>query len=62
MKIVQSDNFDRDNISEQLIADNVPEFWASKIVSLLNDEYSGSTVDFYCSVKPDDYKLFTWEP
>lgn len=62
MKIVQSDNYDRDDVSEQLIAENVPEYWASKIVELLNDRYSGSETAFYCSVKPDDHKLFIWEP
>ena len=62
MKIVQSDNFDRENISEQLIADNVSEYWANKIVTLLNNKYSGSETSFYCSVESDDYKLYTWEP
>ena len=62
MKIVQTDNFDRENVSESLIAENVPEFWAEKIVTLLNDKYSGSTTSFFCQVKPDDYQLYKWEP
>jgi len=61
VKIVQSDNFDRENISEQLLAENVPEYWADKIVELLNDKYSGSTTSFYCSAKKDNYKLYIFE-
>lgn len=62
MKIIQSDNFNRDEVSEQLIAENVPEFWAEKIAKLLNEKYSGDGSSFYCSVKPDDHQLYTWEP
>lgn len=62
MKIVQRDNFDRENISESLIAENVPLFWAEKIVTFLNDEFSGPESPFYCAAKPDDYKLYVFEP
>ena len=62
MKIIQTDNFDRDNVSEQLIAESVPPYWAKKIVALLNGKYSGSETSFFCAAKPDGYQLYTWEP
>ena len=57
MKIIQTDNFDRDDIGDQLLADNVSKYWAERIVTLLNDKYSGSVTDFYCQAVSDNYKL-----
>ncbi len=62
MKIIQVDNFARENVSEQLIAENVSEYWSARIVMLLNDKYSGSDTSFYCQAVTDDYKLFVYEP
>ncbi len=62
MKIIQVDNFARENVSEQLIAENVSEYWSARIVMLLNDKYSGKDASFYCQAMTDDYKLFIYEP
>ena len=62
MKIIQIDNFARENVSEQLIAENVSEYWSARIVMLLNGKYSGNDTSFYCQAMTDDYKLFIYEP
>ena len=62
MKIINVDNFDRDTVSDTLVAENVPKYYAKDIVEFLNDKYSGSTSSDYFMIKPNDYKLYTWEP
>ena len=62
MKIVKIDNFDRDFISDELIAENVLKYYADEIVKMLNSQCSGSNSPDYFEVKPDDYKLYTFEP
>ena len=61
MKIVNKDNFDRDSISDDLVAENVSEFYATAIVEFLNLKYGGDNSPNYFSVKPDDYKLYKSE-
>ena len=57
MKIVLKDNYARETISDQLIAENVNEYFGMKIVRLLNDAEGEPTPDYYDLVK-DDYKLW----
>jgi hypothetical protein len=62
MKIIQVDNFDREIVSDILIAENVPEHFAELIVTYLNNTLSGPcSLDYYKRV-PDDYKLYKFEP
>ena len=61
MKIIAVDNFDRDSESDELIAENVPEHWANRIVSLLNEKVGRMSRDYFRAVS-DDYKLYVWEP
>lgn len=62
MKIIKVDNFDRDSISDTLVAENVSEFYAEHIVTLLNEKFSGDrSSDFYKSVE-DNHKLYEFEP
>jgi hypothetical protein len=58
MKIIRVDNFAREHIADQLIAENVNEYYGSQIVDFLNDTFSGEhSSDFYRLVK-DDYILW----
>jgi len=59
MKIIGTDNYDRDYISDKLIAENVSEFWAKRIVEFMNEKYCDDT--FY-KVVEDDQELFIYEP
>jgi hypothetical protein len=65
MKIVLVDNYARENISDVLIAENVPESYALKIADFLNKEDPftdrASYHPLYFSVKPDNYKLYKFE-
>jgi hypothetical protein len=59
MKIIRTDNYDRDSRSDKLIAENIAEFYAREIVAFLNEKVA-SHEDFFKAV-PDDYKLYTFE-
>jgi len=62
MKIVQTDNFDRENVSETLIAENVPEFYAKLILEFLIDKHTSERGLNYYKIVEDDYKLYVFEP
>lgn len=57
MKIVLTDNYDRELYDEKVIAENVNERTGKKIVDLLNDDLKRFDEDYYKLVE-DDYKLF----
>lgn len=62
MKIIKVDNFNRETISDVLIADNVQNSYASVITEFLNKKYGGNDLpDFFRAVE-DDYKLYKFEP
>lgn len=62
VKIICKDNFDRESHSESLVAENVNEFYAQHIVIYLNERFSSDSSDEFYVAKPDDYKLYTFEP
>lgn len=57
MKIIRVDNFDRESVSDKLVCKNVNEYYAKRIVELLNEREHESSSDFYKAV-PDDHVLF----
>ena len=61
MKIIRTDNFDREHISDGLIAENVNEFFAKLVAKLLN-KYIGADSQDYFKAVPDDHKLYEFEP
>lgn len=61
MKIIRSDNFNRDYISDALIAENVNEYYGNLIVKLLNTHEGEDSLDFY-KVVADEYKLYKFIP
>ena len=54
MKIIGKDNYNRENVSDYLVAENVNWYYGKKIVELLNRNVSST---FYEAVE-DDYKLY----
>lgn len=62
MKIIRIDNFNRDSISDILVAENVSELYALIIVEFLNEKYSGEASSYFYIYRSDDYKLYTFEP
>jgi len=57
MKIIQIDSFDRDEIGDKLIAENVVSYWGSHIVTMLNNKFSRDTSDTYFMLVVDNHKL-----
>jgi len=62
MKIVGRSNYDKETVSDVLIAENVGEFYGERIVSFLNGKYSGDNDPYFFFLMPDDYKLYMYEP
>lgn len=62
MKVIQVDNFDRDNIPDMLVeGPGLTKEEADWIASDLNSR-EGPHTDRYFLAVPDEYKLKTWEP
>ena len=63
MKIIMVDNFDRDSISDVLIADNVNKFYADYIAEALNKKFSpGDYAQSFFKPVDNDYKLYEFMP
>lgn len=57
MKILKIDNFNRDWLPDTIIAENVSEYYATKIVDFLNSESGDNwTQDYYRAVD-DNYQV-----
>lgn len=59
MKIIAVDNFDRDEIPNVLVAENVNKYWGDKIVTALNYmEGTDLNAQYYFLLVDDDHKLW----
>lgn len=54
MKIVGKDNYNRETVSDVLVAENVKEHYGKRIVKFLNERNSNT----YYELVEDDYKLY----
>jgi len=61
MKIVWTDNFNRETISEKLVADHVRVHESQIIIEALQKSCRHGDDDWYKLV-PDDYVLYEFEP
>jgi hypothetical protein len=63
MKIIATDNLNRENVSESVVAENVSEYYAPIIVTALNEKLCTSDYasSFYVA-RPDNYTPYTFEP
>ena len=61
MKIIASDNFGRETVSDALVCGNVSEAYGKLISDLLKDHNGDNGPRYYRPV-PDDYVLYKWEP
>lgn len=58
MKLIQTDNYNRDDIDEILIAENITnEAFAEIMKEALNKKFSGDFSSFFCKIVPDEYEL-----
>ena len=58
MKIICTDNFDRETISDKLVCENVNEYYGNLIVDFLNDKLSGDHSDDFYKLVEDGHKLY----
>lgn len=61
MKIIVSDNYAREHISDRLVCENIDEYHGNMIVKFLNSREGEFGPNFY-SLESDDHKLYIWEP
>jgi len=59
MKVIGRDNYNRDNIDDILVKDNLTEDEANKLAEEM--DRSGNPDRSYIAVA-DDYELYEWEP
>ena len=62
MKIIGMDNFNREHISDILIAENVSDYWAQRIVKHLNEKYDGEHSPHFFKTITDHEKPYKFEP
>ncbi len=62
MKIICTDNFDRESVSDRLVCSNVSEYYGRSIVDSLNDKLSGNESFNFYRLVDNDYELYRWEP
>ena len=61
MKIIASDNFARETVSDYLVCSDVSEYYGNLFVDVLNSRGGVHSPRYYRLV-PDDHVLYTWEP
>jgi len=60
-KVIATDNFDRDDVDDKLIKENLPMEEAKKIADEMNLQGSDYSRYYYKAVE-DSYKLKEWSP
>lgn len=58
MKIIKKGNFDRESVSDVLIAENVSEYWGEQIVKTMNETHSGPNSDVWFLLVVDTYQYY----
>ena len=61
MKIVATSNYNLDDFSEYIIAENLNNYYGKLICDFLQDKVHGND-DVWPVLKEDDYVPFVWEP
>ena len=62
MKIIQVDNFDRDDYDDVLIASNVHTIYGNFIVEALNERYSTTQSPHFFRLVEDNFELKVFKP
>lgn len=60
-KIIGISNFDLDNVSDILIADNLNHYYGNLIVRYLQD-ITRDDDTYYPKIVDQNYELYKWEP
>ncbi len=62
MKIIKIDNFNREFISDVLVATNISDYYADVIVEMLNKILGGIHSSAFYRAVEDDHKLYEFAP
>jgi hypothetical protein len=62
MKIIRVDNFNRDHISDTLVATGVSNYYAEVITEMLNRILGGIHSSAFYRAVEDDHKLYEFAP
>lgn len=63
MKLVAVDNYDRETVSDILVAENVHSSFGNRIVELwTNNMLANQSEESFLKLVPDDYKLYEFKP
>lgn len=62
MKIIAQDNFNREHVSDKLVAENVTDCYAPQIAEFLNLKFGGADAPHYFKAVRNDYKLYVFQP
>lgn len=62
MKIIWCDNFDRETVSERLVADNIQSLREGELMLEALTKTCTETGSNWYRLEPDDYVLYKWEP
>lgn len=57
MKIICKDNFDRENIADTVVCENINEYYGELIVDFLNKKGGENSPDYYKLVE-NNYRLW----
>jgi hypothetical protein len=58
MKIITKDNFGRDLFTEQVVAENVNEYFGKELVEQWNNKHWYDHSQYYLALVEDDYELY----
>lgn len=58
MKIVTKDNFDRDIFKEDIVAENVNEYFGEELVKEWNNKHWNEYSNIYLKLVADGYELY----
>lgn len=61
-KIIKVDNYDRENVSDVLICENINDFYGRQVVEDLIARWGGDNTPNHFKLVPDDHKLHIYEP
>lgn len=62
MKVIKVDNFDRDTVDDELVAEGLTEQEAKDMAEGLNQKFGGDYAPWYYKAVTDDKKLHVWNP
>ena len=62
MKIIRTDNFDRESVSEYVVAENLSPFWGETILRVMIENLTSDNEPDWFKLVEDDYQLYEFDP